>query len=366
MKKLIVVLFVLFIFAGTACGEEFKQILSDYSDLDRLDAFAKEHGSEFSVSNILDLLSAQEFPEWKDLLRLALDKLSESLRLTGEKLGSMLFPAFMLALSGALLPENSGAGSFICRIYLCSGCVSLFTSVLNAAGECLRTTASFSEAVSPVLAAVLTASGKTGVSALISPSAALAGSLVEKFYLQYGLPLCTVTGCIALAANLSNGTNLSRLTGILKKLFSWSTGLTVTLFTAIIFLRGSAASVSDNLALRTAKYAVDSASPVIGSGVSDAWDTYLAGLSAARNGIGVSGAALLLSVCLKPMLTMAAAMFCLSLFSSAFELFGEKLAARSFDQLSGACRMALVLCGSAMAVWIILMGAALSLGRGIA
>ena len=73
----------------------------------------------------------------------------------------------------------------------------------------------------------------------------------------------------------------------------------------------------------------------------------------------------LLAVCLKPMLLMLGGSFAFALLSVMLELLDEKYAARALDQLSGVCKMTLSLCTSAMAIWIILIGATLSLGRGL-
>lgn len=357
-----VLLGALILFSSGAYAENSAQDIMDKVDLSGFETFAEEHQLDFSAEEAIDMLADSDIPSWQDWLDLLLTKIrepAEALLQTGTE---MLFPVLMLALMGVMLSSGMNGAGFICRLMLGGSGLKLAGIVLAAAEECLKTTAGFSDAAAPVLTAVLTAAGRTGSSALVSPAAAMAGNMIGQLFVAYGLPLCRCTACLALAGNMSECMDMNRLLRLIRKVFGWGTGLAITLFTALVFLRGGAASVNDNLALRTAKYAVDSVSPVIGSGVSDAWEAYLSGLTAVRSVVGFSGVILLLSVCLKPMLTMAVAMIGLSLFASLVEMTGEKSAARALEQLSSVCQMTLTLCGGAMAVWVILMGSLLSIG----
>ena len=364
MKRIFCVLFLLLLL-NAASAEEAAADLLNSVDLSGFDRFANENNAGFSMDMVHELLSDGDFPEWPEVRQTLIAILADPLKELSAGFSGMILPALMLSLTATALPGKYPAAAFICRIMLARSGAVVFALILQAVGECLETTSSFSNVAAPVLTALLTASGKTGSAALISPAAALAGNLIEKLFKNIGVPLCTFSGCIALCANLCETMALNRLSRLVKRLFNWGSGLALTLFTALIFLRGSAAELSDGLAVRTAKYAVDSVTPVIGSGVSDAWESYVSGLNTVRHTVGFSGAILLLSVCLKPMFTMAAAMIALSVLSSALEITGEKAAANCLDQLSGACQMALTLCGGAMAIWVILMGAMLSLGGGI-
>jgi len=364
MKGTICLLLLLLLTVNGAWAEE-TIILPDNVDLSAFDSFARERDADYYRELIDRLFSGGEFPDWREIAGILTGLLSEPFRKISSQFAGMLFPAIMLALMNAALPGRHASAGFLCHVMLAISGADIFAMILQSAEECLEITASFSDAAVPALIAVLTASGKTASAGLISPSAALTGNLIESVYRRWGLLLCASAGSIALAANLSETTPLNRIFRLLKRLFNWGSGLILTLFTTMIFLQGSAASVSDGLAVRTAKYAVDSVTPVIGSGISDAWESYLSGLNAARNAVGLSGCVLLLSVCLKPMFTMAVSMIALSVFSSFLEISGEKNAASCLDQLSGACQMALSLCGGAMAVWVILMGSVLSLSGGI-
>ena len=121
----------------------------------------------------------------------------------------------------------------------------------------------------------------------------------------------------------------------------------------------------DGIAARTAKFAVDSAAPVIGSGISDAWDSYLSGVLVTKNAVGLSGIATLLFAGARPVLICLAAMAALYLIAALLDAFGEKTSAAAAEQIAGICQMALSLCTATLAIAMILLGAAMMIGKGL-
>lgn len=362
--KRIALLVIVLLLLGYAHGEEFAQKLIDASGVDAFDDFASENEGAFSWDGVRDFLQGEDLPDLNSTMNLLGELAAQPAQSVLKCISTMAFPVLLLAVLGCGLPgRKNGGAAFACRILLYGNCIQLMKIVLDVANHCLRITASFSDTAVPVLAAVLTAGGLSGTAGLITPAAALAGGIIQSLFLNVGLPVCGCTSCLGLAGNLTCDWELNRLTKLIRRLINWGCGLTVMLFTSLVSLKGNMMLAADNLALKTAKYAVDSATSVIGNGVSDAWESYLAGLSVAKNVVGVSGTLALLSVCFRPLLLIGTAMLCLTVVSVFLEMTGEKPAAKAFEQLCGVCRMCLTLCGGAVAVWIILLGATLSLGR---
>ena len=243
------------------------------------------------------------------------------------------------------------------------GMIRLVLDAMADVEVCMRQIGSFATAISPPLAALMTAAGMTNGAALLSPLAALVGGAVEEGLLKYGLPLCRYTLAIAVAGNLSEAIDLGSACRLMRRATNWGAGLAITLFTALVAIQGTVAGGMDGVALRTAKYAVDSVTPVIGSGVSDAWDSYVAGILIAKNAVGVSGVALLLAMGLKPMLGAGAAMLMLHLLAALTDMLGERRAARAAEQVAGVCQVLLMLCAASITLGMILLGAAMAMGQ---
>jgi len=319
-------LLILFLLPGTqALSEESVRELVDASEIERFESFAAANGADFSIVDFMQFIRNGEMSSLEDAGRALLSLIRQPLTNALQPVRGMLLPGLLLALASAVLRDRQSAGGarFACRLSLSLSVLKLIEAALESAEACLEHTLSFSDAATPVFTTLLTAGGLSGASALIAPSAALAGNLIHRLFLQLGVPLCAATACLAIAGSLSAGLDLSKFCRLGKKLLIWGAGLAVSLFTGLIFLKGGAADISDSLAVRTAKYTVDSAASIIGSSASDAWETYLTGVMAAKSVVGVCGLAALLSVCLQPMVSIFTAMACLSLFATAMEAEGE-------------------------------------------
>jgi len=330
--------------------------------------FAGEFDAGETVKAIFEDALSGGVSAWDAFLNWAKTALVEPLRLVLSTAYSSIAPVFLLAMLRGCLPEAKGSGEgalFLLRLVLMLSFSELAMMALGACETCLRAVARFTSAAAPGIAAVLTAMGMNGTAALVSPAAALAGGIAEDAFLNCGLPLCRGALCLAITGNLSDAVDLNRIVTLLKKTCSWGVGLITVIFTALTTLQGGVSEAIDGVGIRTAKFAVDSAAPVIGSGASDAWESFVSGMMITKNALGVSGIAALLAAGLKPVACCTAAILLLNVIAALLELFGEKQTARAAAQVGGICQMALSLVTGALVIGTVLMGAAMSVGRGI-
>lgn len=80
--------------------------------------------------------------------------------------------------------------------------------------------------------------------------------------------------------------------------------LTVTIFVAFLTLTGLVTSASDAYSTRFLKSAVSTALPVVGSIISDAAGTIVAGAGLLKNAAGIFGLLAVLAICLTPVLRL--------------------------------------------------------------
>ncbi|MBQ8507916.1 MAG: hypothetical protein IJ466_10870 [Clostridia bacterium] len=357
MKRLLIILILLLL--GSAQAEEAIHL----ADLQPLEEFAGEHAGGIDAGQMVESVLRREeegsgiFEWFKSRARESLDELLDCA-------AGMIAPVVLLAVLGCVLRGGGGA-RFLVRLYLLLAMGQIAMLALDAAKDCLGIAREFSDVVAPAVTALLSAAGMSGSAALISPGAALVGDIAENIFLRFGLPLCRFALCTALAGCLTDTLDLGRITKLLRKTIGWGTGLCFTLFTALIALQGNVSASLDGVAVRTAKYAVDSAAPVIGSGVSDAWEAYVSGIMAAKSAVGVSGIVALLAAGIKPLLSSGAAMLLLHLVAAFMDVLGEKTSARAAEQVGSVCQMALELCTGSLAIGTILLGAIMAAGGGL-
>src|SRR5690606_31281992 len=77
-------------------------------------------------------------------------------------------------------------------------------------------------------------------------------------------------------------------------------GILLTVFLGVISVQGATSSVTDGVALRTAKFVTGNFIPVVGKMFSDAADTILSASLVAKNAIGLAGISILLFICAFP------------------------------------------------------------------
>ena len=368
MSVLALLVFAIALFAPQARGEAAARRAVDGADLSSLYDFAEEYSQGLDVEEMIgDALEGGTL-DLEGVFAWLREHAVAPVRRTLEAGRGLIAPALLLSLLRCTLPEGRGAssgGRLLLRMLLFLGFADVAQAAIEAAERCLQTTARFADAASPGIAALLTAMGMTGAAALVSPAAALAGDAAENLFLKCGVPLCRWALCACVAGNLSAAIDLSRFTRLFRRAANWGAGLATTLFTALLALQGSVTEAADGVAVRAAKYAVDSAAPVIGSGVSDAWESYVAGLMAAKSAVGVSGITALLAAGFEPVAVCATAMLALNLIAALLDALGEREAARAAGEMGGVCQMALSLSTGALAIATVLLGAAMAAGRSL-
>ena len=368
MKRILAWAVLLLALCGRAEAEEAARRALLEAGMDGIVEFAADYGAEVDPAAVAEAALRGDMPDARELLDMVKARLAAPIL---EALGmgrGLLAPVLLLALIRCALPDGAGGSGgtrFLLRMTLLIGFSEAAVRALSASADCIRAAKALSGAAAPALTALLAAMGMAGTSALVSPAAALAGDAAEGLFLNWGMPLCRFALCAAVAGNLTPAMDLSGAARLMRKAANWGAGLATTLFTAMLALQGNMAGAADGVAVRTAKFAVDSAAPVIGSGVSDAWDSYVSGVLIAKNAVGLSGIAALMGVAVQPMLVCAATMLMLNLISTLLSALGEGETARAADQISGICQMGLSLATGAVAIVTVLLGAAMAAGGSI-
>lgn len=356
------------LFASAGIAEETVRGALNEAGIDRLYEFAGENGTKEFVRDTMEGAMEGRLPDLDEIGAYLCSRFREPFESIRGDAVRLLGPMLLLALLRAVSSKDNTGISGACFLLKLRLILQFYTMTLSAVESsriCISASKEFTDAVSPVLTGLLTATGMSSAASLVSPAASLAGNAAEKLFLHYGIRLCSFGLCTAAAGNLSPVVDLCRITKLMRKTANWCAGLATTLFTALLALQGKIAGGLDSIAVRTAKFAVDSAAPVIGSGVSDAWESYVSGLMIAKNAVGVSGFAALIGVAAEPMIRCGLVMLLLNLVSAALDVFGEKETSRAADQISGICQMALSLSTGAVVIASVLLGAVMAAGQGL-
>lgn len=161
----------------------------------------------------------------------------------------------------------------------------------------------FAKALLPTLSAAVAASG--GI------ASASAKQVATVFFTNLLLTvirrlLLLLYGCIAAAAAdaMVPGHSLKKIGVGISKAVTWALTASMVAFTGFLTLTGAATGAADAMTVQMMRSAISAAVPVVGSIISEATGTVLAGAGVLKGAIGIFGMLAVLSICLTPFLQM--------------------------------------------------------------
>lgn len=213
---------------------------------------------------------------------------------------------FSTAAGGAADTWIDMAGALGCAVVLLQD----FTGVLALCRDSLEQIALFSGTLQPVLATALSTGGQVTTATALQAATMLVFDLTIRLVNGLLVPaVCAYLAMVAVDAATGNGMLRGVADGI-KGLVAGALKLILTLFTAYLTIAGGVSGSVDQMALKTAKFAVSGAVPVVGGVIADATETVLSGAVLLKNAVGVFGLLCVTALCLSPFLRAGASYLC--------------------------------------------------------
>lgn len=296
MKKAILLLLLLWALTVPAWGTELPREVRD-----ALPAAAEditEHMDDSaSFSEGLSLL-------WERACGYLTDALRESI--SGGVL--LLAAAVLCALTEECMDAAGGKVHFVPMAGALAVTLAAAGSVRTMMGlgqETVEELNTFSKALLPTLSAAVAAGGGYITAGARQVATVFFTDLLISLIRQVLLPL--LYACIAAAAAdaVVPGHSLQKIGQGLRKCVAWALTALMLVFTGFLSVTGAATSAADALSTQLTRTAIATAVPVVGSIISDAAGTVLAGAGMLKGAIGVFGLLAVLAICLTPFITMA-------------------------------------------------------------
>ena len=307
-----------------------------------------------SASEILGDLSVFEAPDggvFRRILDWAREHLREYFAEAAKSAGAVLAVTLLCSAGAAVsgdgkTPDYVLMGGALAILGVCAGGLRSYLGELT---EAMGDLSDFSKALLPCLTAAAASAGKAASSAARYAISALFLDALMGVGTGFVLPALYAYAAVSTVdAALPAGA----MTGPVK-LIEWGckTMLTTltTVFTLALAVSGVVAGGADKLAGSAAK-AVVGALPVVGSILSDAADTYLAGAQLVRGAVGAFGLAAVLAVCVGPVLRLGLHYLLFKAAACIAEPFAEGRLSALVGRMANTFGLALGLLGSAGAM----------------
>ncbi len=154
--------------------------------------------------------------------------------------------------------------------------------------DAITTCKDFLDSFLMVFVALLATGGQPGTAVVASSFFAAAIIIVSELLTQVVIPISSVYLCVKCCSLCVNTVEFGGVAEILRKFLRYILLAISTLFTAVMAMQSLISSATDSLALRTGKFIVGNAVPIIGPVVQEAITTVLGGVSALKTTAGVA------------------------------------------------------------------------------
>ena len=191
--------------------------------------------------------------------------------------------------------------------------------LLGSATTVINSISSQMELIFPILLTLITALGATATAATFQPVLATLSAVVTKIFTSILIPVFIFSIVFNIVGNISNNVKLEKFSKFFSSFFNWSVGIIFTVFISFLAIQGLTVSSIDGISIKTAKYALKSYIPILGSYLSDGVGLILTSSSLIKNSVGVTGLILLFSTVLSPILNIIVTMLLFKLTSALLE-----------------------------------------------
>ena len=300
----------------------------------------------FSVRNLFyQLINGGDLPAFSELLQQMLQTLLADTAGHFHLLGQLILLAIVFALLRQL--EGSfGRGNIqnLSGIMVQAAAVLLILEsgqqVLEYASAAVYRMTSCMMALLPVQMLLMTLLGNIRTAGLLQPSLLFMVQAAAVFFRTVLLPLVTMEFLLKLINSFSDTYRMTGLAAFLRKVILTSISFFIMLFLAVLSLQGIGGKVMDHLALRTARYIAGSAVPVVGGMLSGLMDTFLSGVLAIKNAVGVVGLLAILLLTVLPAVKILVLYFLYSFAAALLQPLGDTRMISLMEQAAGSFMLA--------------------------
>ncbi|MGM9645984.1 MAG: hypothetical protein ACI3XS_04795 [Eubacteriales bacterium] len=207
----------------------------------------------------------------------------------------------------------------------------------------------------PVMTTMYILNGSISTAAASNVSMLIFISVTEGILLAALLPLVKVCMCFSLVGSVNESFNLSGISKVIKNTFTSVIVFVMSIFSFVFSYKNIISQSSDSLSLRTAKFAVSSFIPIVGSSVSDALKTVSSSLSFVKSSCGVIAIIVIALIVLPVIISLILNRVSFGICSGIASVIGCERESKMLDEASSICGfiLALTVCTALLFIFAI-------------
>lgn len=290
------------------------------------DEYTKIDGEDFFNDTVKTITQGEFSLVPENIFSYIIDKFSEEI----VKTKGLIISVFIIALvSGVLNSANienqtSESAFFVCYALMSIAVVKIITTVVGYGTDVIDEMSVFVTKLAPMMSILLVTSGYTFSASSFYPVFSASIYFICMIIQKCVVPMIYISCVTGILNNITSKIQLDNFNKLIKGLSKWILTGSLTIFTGINAIYGFCAPSVDGVAMKTAKFAVGSMVPVVGTFVADSIDTVISGTRLVKNSVGTAGIIVLIAMCVLPLLKVLAVMLMLKISSAVIEPISDK------------------------------------------
>lgn len=216
----------------------------------------------------------------------------------------------------------------------------------------------------PVMVAVLTFSGHAISGASYYSFMVMACQGVTQFSTKVISPLLNVYLGFCVSSSISDRVNLKGLCNMFSKVIKWLISFTMTVFSALMTIRGLITTAYDSVTARAVRFTMSSFIPIVGAALSESYKTIQGSINLLRTGAGVFVILAILVVFLPSVIKCIMWMFSLNLCKTIGEIIGVSSPMSMLSSVSSVVSTVFAITVCIMSIFVISTALLITLGGG--
>lgn len=252
--------------------------------------------------------------------------------------------------------QNEGLSKIVeiaCNLCMATAIFSFMNAQLQAVTETVGRMNAFMTGMLPIMGGLYAAGGN--VTAAVTTGAGLATfvTVIENICCHTLLPLLRICFGFAIVSVFCAEISLGEVSNLIKKTYTYLLVFLTTLMSAVFAGQSVIAGSADNVAAKTAKFAVGSFVPVVGSALGDAIKTVAGSLAMIKNMVGVVAIVVIVLMALPTFFSLLAGKLTLGISGAVAGLLGCSRENRLIEELKGIYNLGLGMLAAASVLFLI-------------
>lgn len=270
------------------------ELMENLDPAEYIKTYIKEGKGNISFDTIFNAVLSLFFKEVRSVLKLVVSIVTIA-----------IICSLLKNLQDAFSDESiSQVAFYACYILIIMVLSKSFIISMSVAKDVINNISNFMSALLPILITMISLAGGITSAATLDPFVLGAVVFIPKVYSNIIIPMILMSFVLEFANNISTEYKISNLCKLFKQIIIWFQGIIVTMFIALLTIRGITSSTIDAVTLKTAKFAVDNFIPIVGKAFSDAI-TSVAGYSLIiKNAISSIGLIVIILILLYPLIKL--------------------------------------------------------------